>query len=100
MVVATGSKSRPLDRQNDWISHRLSEKLPDSVEPLLGSDVVEKWILNAFKADATRTMSEADCWHSENIPWVRRGSKRYLWTEQQLLAAIAYVQYDQGEPLP
>jgi hypothetical protein len=30
----------------------------------------------------------------------RRQYKRYLWTEQQLLAAIAYVQYDQGEPLP
>ena len=43
-----------------------------------------KWILNAFKANATRTMREADCWHSESSPWVRRGSKR----EQQLLAAI------------
>jgi hypothetical protein len=36
-------------------------------------------------------MREADCWHSETSLWVRRDSKRYLWTEQQLLAAMAYV---------
>ena len=26
--------------------------------------------------------------------------QRYLWTEQDLINAIAYVLYDQGEPLP
>jgi hypothetical protein len=30
---------------------------------------------------------------------VYRGSKRYLWTEKELVDAIAYVMYDQGEPL-
>ena len=58
---------------------------------MVSANCKPKWILNAFKANATRTMREADCWHSENSPWVRRGSKRYLWTEQQLLAAMAYV---------
>jgi REP element-mobilizing transposase RayT len=57
-------------------------------------------ILSALKANATRTMREAGCWHSERSPWAYRGSKRYLWTEKQLLDAIAYVLYDQGEPLP
>jgi hypothetical protein len=33
-------------------------------------------------------------------PWAERGSRRYLWTEQDLNNAIAYVEYDQGEPLP
>src|SRR5712691_2715296 len=67
------------------------------VHRVVSANCKPKWILNAFKANATRTMREADCWHSENSPWVRRGSKRYLWTEQQLLA---YVECDQGEPLP
>ncbi len=57
-------------------------------------------ILSALKANATRCMREAGCWHNEHSPWVYRGSKRYLWTEKQLLDAIAYVLYDQGEPLP
>jgi REP element-mobilizing transposase RayT len=70
------------------------------VHTVVSANCKPKWILNAFKANATRTMREADCWHSENRPWIRRGSKRYLWTGQQMLAAIAYVLYDQGEPLP
>ncbi|MBA2525263.1 MAG: hypothetical protein H0V18_05685 [Pyrinomonadaceae bacterium] len=44
-------------------------------------------------------MKEAGCWTSKRSPWVRRGSKRYLWTDEQLGGAIAYVLYDQGEPL-
>src|SRR5688500_8434988 len=59
-----------------------------------------KIVLNALKANATRKMREAGCWRSELSPWVRRGSKRRLWTEEHLDAAIAYVMYDQGEPLP
>jgi len=31
--------------------------------------------------------------------WVDRGSKRYLWTEADVINAVAYVEYDQGEPL-
>ena len=57
-------------------------------------------ILSALKANATRSMREAGCWPSERTPWVYRGSKRYLWTEKELNDAIAYVRYDQGEPLP
>ncbi|HEY2974445.1 MAG TPA: hypothetical protein VGJ48_18145 [Pyrinomonadaceae bacterium] len=55
---------------------------------------------NAFKANTTRMLREAGYWRSERSPWVRKGSKRYLWTEQDLVNAIAYVLYDQGEPLP
>ncbi len=57
-------------------------------------------VLNALKANATRTLREAGCWRSKHSPWVRRGSKRRLWTEKQLADAIAYVLYEQGEPLP
>ena len=59
-----------------------------------------KIVLNALKANATRKMREAGCWQSDLSPWVRRGSKRRLWTEEDLDGAIAYVMYDQGEPLP
>ncbi len=57
------------------------------------------FVLNAFKANATRTMREIGCWSSDLSPWSRRGSKRRIWTEKQLSNAIAYVLYDQGEPL-
>jgi REP element-mobilizing transposase RayT len=56
-------------------------------------------VLSAFKANATRQLREAKRWLNEKSPWAQRGSKRYLWTEKELLDAIAYVLYDQGEPL-
>jgi REP element-mobilizing transposase RayT len=69
------------------------------VHSVVSANCRPKIILNALKANATRTMREAGCWQSEGSPWAYRGSKRYLWTEQQLCDAIAYVLYDQGEPL-
>ena len=57
-------------------------------------------ILIAFKANATRKLREAGCWKSNDSPWADRGSKKYLWTEEDVVNAIAYVEYDQGEPFP
>lgn len=56
-------------------------------------------VLSALKANATRKLREDRCWGSDRSPWAYRGSRRYLWTEKELLDAIAYVLYDQGEPL-
>ena len=58
-----------------------------------------KTILTALKANATRSMREAGCWRSDVGPWARGGSQRYLWAEEELANAIAYVVEDQGEPL-
>ena len=56
-------------------------------------------ILAAFKANATRKLREAGCWSSSRSPWVERGSKKYLWKERDVINAVVYVEYDQGEPL-
>ncbi|PYT00330.1 MAG: hypothetical protein DMF63_07090 [Acidobacteria bacterium] len=56
--------------------------------------------LNAFKANATRTMRERRLWLDEGSPWADKGSKRRLWTEEHVAAACAYVLYEQGDPLP
>ena len=57
-------------------------------------------VLNALKANATRQMREAGCWPYEHSPWVEGGSKRYLWTESSVQAAIVYVLDRQGATLP
>ena len=57
-------------------------------------------VLNAFKANATRTMREAGCWRNEQSPWAEGGSRKELWTEKDLTEAIVYVEYEQGEPRP
>jgi REP element-mobilizing transposase RayT len=58
-----------------------------------------KSVLIALKANATRSMKADGCWSSELSPWAQSGSKKYLWTEEDLANAIVYVVEDQGEPL-
>jgi len=74
-----------------------------SLKHLFHQDLVHlplQIVLNAFKANATRKMRESGCWQSGKTPWVKKGSKRRLWKEKDLIAAIVYVESDQGEPLP
>jgi len=54
-------------------------------------------ILSALKAGATKAMRENGCWARDRSPWAHRGSKRYLWSEEELAKAIEYVKYGQGE---
>ncbi len=70
------------------------------VHAVISANCKPEPILIALKANATRKMREAGCWSSERSPWVFRGSKRYLWREKDLDNAIAYVLYEQGDPLP
>jgi len=58
-----------------------------------------KAVLSALKANATRIMRVMGMWRSSRSPWAEGGSTKYLWTEAALSNAIAYVMYDQGEPL-
>ena len=57
-------------------------------------------ILNALKAYATRKLRRAGLISARTKPWVRKGSKRYLWKEHHVDKAIAYVLYGQGEDPP
>jgi REP element-mobilizing transposase RayT len=57
-------------------------------------------VLQVLKAHATRTMKKNGCWAGKRSPWAYRGSRKKLWTEKDLMEAIVYVEYGQGEPLP
>ena len=70
------------------------------VHSVVTADCNSETVLSALKANATRNMREAGCWRSKQSPWADRGSCRKLWSRKQLFAAIDYVLYDQGEPLP
>ena len=56
-------------------------------------------VLSALKANATRAMREAGVWTSGLSPWEFRGSKKYLWDQEQLVNAVTYVACGQGQPL-
>jgi REP element-mobilizing transposase RayT len=57
-------------------------------------------LLNSFKAYATRGLRKEGCWSYEHSPWADKGSRRRIWNEQGLQAAIDYVLNGQGGPLP
>ncbi len=56
--------------------------------------------LSAFKSNSTRLMRENGCWDRGHSPWVRKGSKRYLWNERSIERAVDYVISGQGDELP
>jgi REP element-mobilizing transposase RayT len=54
-------------------------------------------VLNAFKANATRKLRETGYYKSAGSPWAKRGSRKNLWTQRDVIEAVVYVQYEQGE---
>lgn len=59
-----------------------------------------EWVMNAFKANATRQMVAEGIWRKGRRPWARHGSTRWLWTEGSIGRACDYVLNGQGEALP
>jgi REP element-mobilizing transposase RayT len=64
--------------------------LTNHIHTVVSAQCKPEVILAAFKANATRKLREAGCWPSRRSPWVDRGSKRYLWTEADVINAVAY----------
>jgi REP element-mobilizing transposase RayT len=54
-------------------------------------------IIDALKAYATPKLRREGLMPVTIRPWARHGSTRYLWKEQEVDNAVAYVMYDQGE---
>ena len=56
-------------------------------------------VMNSFKAYASRALTAAGLDARENRRWSRHGSTRYLWTRDDIEAAVAYVVDGQGAPM-
>ncbi len=55
--------------------------------------------LIALKANATRHMRRSQCWNQDEGPWVKGGSKLWLWNEDSVWAASDYTNNRQGKSL-
>jgi REP element-mobilizing transposase RayT len=56
-------------------------------------------ILNSFKSYSTRALRQAGLLQRTSKPWARHGSTIYLWKEQAVAKAVAYVLLGQGNEL-
>ncbi|MDR3718667.1 MAG: transposase [Bryobacteraceae bacterium] len=59
-----------------------------------------EWVMSTLKRFASRALNDLGLDGQEDRRrWARHGSTRYIWTKEQLSAAIRYAVSGQGEPL-
>jgi REP element-mobilizing transposase RayT len=70
------------------------------VNVVVQAEAPPEWVMSTLKRFASRALNELGIdGEEERRRWARHGSTRYIWTKEQLSAAIRYVVSGQGEPL-
>jgi REP element-mobilizing transposase RayT len=69
------------------------------VHAIVGGDCTPESMLGAMKYRASRYLSLRTCRKTGKKVWTRGGSRRYLWTPEQVAAAVNYVVLGQGESM-
>ena len=69
------------------------------VHIVMEADVKPEVALNAFKAYASRALNRVSTFERGRLRRARHGSTRYLWTRDQIDAAVRYVLDKQGDPM-
>ena len=67
------------------------------VHTVIGAARSPEPIVETLKAWTTRRLREAGLISATIKPWARHGSTRYLWKDNQVGNAVAYVMFEQGE---
>ncbi len=58
-----------------------------------------EFVLNTFKSYSSRKLNRTGLDSGRRRRWTRHGSTEYLWTPENVEAAIKYVVEEQGEPM-
>lgn len=70
------------------------------VHAVVEAEAPAEWVMSIFKRAASRALNELGVdGQAERRRWARHGSTRYIWTREQLSAAIRYTVSGQGEQL-
>ena len=70
------------------------------VHVVVESEASAEWVMSTLKRAASRSLNELGVdGQAERRRWARHGSTRYIWTKEQLSAAIRYTVSGQGEQL-
>ena len=70
------------------------------VHAVVEAEAPAEWVMSTFKRAASRALNDlAVDGQTERRRWARHGSTRYIWTREQLSAAIRYTVSGQGEQL-
>jgi REP element-mobilizing transposase RayT len=71
------------------------------VHVVVEAEDAPEWVMSTLKRFASRALNDLglDDDAVDRRRWARHGSTRYIWTKEQLSAAIRYAVSGQGEPL-
>jgi hypothetical protein len=87
-----------LAQERGWCLHAVHVRT-NHVHVVLSADRDPGRILSDFKARASRDLTRAGFDTADRRRWTRHGSTRHLYREQNVIDAIHYVLYEQGEPM-
>ena len=87
-------------RVRGWTLLALNIRLTHIHAVVAAEDTLPERVLNDFKAWSTRRVRALRISEPGRRLWSRHGSTRYLWSEEDVLAARAYVLHQQGNNLP
>jgi hypothetical protein len=68
----------------------------NQVHVVVEADQTPERVMNDFKAYASRSLNVLE---PNRRRWVRHGSTRYLWSHEEVSAAVEYVLHGQGESM-
>ena len=66
---------------------------------IVEADPRPEHVMTALKASASHALNQLGIDGKDRRRWARHGSTRYLWTSEEISAAIHYVACKQGEPM-
>ena len=81
--VAVDKALRDVCIHHDWTLLAINVRT-NHVHVVVSAPCRPNKVLSDFKAYATPRMREAGVWKSVLKPWSEKGSRRYLWTPQQI----------------
>ncbi len=90
---------RDVCAQRGWTIVAISVRT-NHIHVVVEASTVSTKMLNDWKSYSPRRLREIGEWHFSHSPWLDKGSRRFLWTEEHIERATEYVTNGQGGPLP
>jgi REP element-mobilizing transposase RayT len=87
-----------ISRRRGWSLHALHVR-DVHVHNVVEAEVDPETVLNAFKCRASFRLNRSGLDKTSPRRWTKGGSKRRLWTDEDVNRAVEYVLYEQGEPM-
>jgi len=96
--TALGAIRRLCD-QKEWLLLAAHVRT-NHVHTVVQAEATPEWVMSSCKRAASRALNELRLDDQyDRRRWARHGSTRYIWTKEQLSAAIRYTVSGQGVPL-